>query len=45
LGNLGGKDHFGDLSIEKKIILEWILEKWNVNTLIWLRIGATGGQI
>jgi hypothetical protein len=36
------RDHLEDLSIEQRIILEWILEKWDEmvwTSLICLRVG------
>jgi len=37
-GNLKGRDHLEDLSIDGKI-LEWILWK-HVDLCVWLRIGT-----
>jgi hypothetical protein len=45
-GNLRKGDHLEDPDVHKRIILKWILEKWNGGAsmgLIWLRIG-TGSQ-
>jgi hypothetical protein len=46
IGNLRGRNHFADLSVGGKIILEWILEKqhgklWIV--FIRIRIGPSVG--
>jgi hypothetical protein len=45
--NLKGRDRAGDLGIDGKIILEWIVQKngrvWSVCT--WLRIGTRGGLL
>jgi hypothetical protein len=46
LENLKGRDHPVDLGVDGRIILKWILEEeggvlWR--TLIWLRIGNSGG--
>jgi hypothetical protein len=41
LGNLKGRDHFEDLGIDGRIILEWISEKQNGKVwieLTWLRM-------
>jgi hypothetical protein len=48
LENLKGRDHFKDLGVDGKVILEWILRKrcGNVWTgFIWLRIGTSGGLL
>jgi hypothetical protein len=29
VGNLEGSDHFGDLGVDGKIILEWIFKQWD----------------
>jgi hypothetical protein len=42
---LKGKDHWGDLGLDGKIILEWLLGKQGGKVwpgCIWLRIGANG---
>ena len=47
-GNLRERDHFEDPAVDGRIILRWILSKWDVGTwtgLIWLRIGAGGGYL
>ena len=41
-------DHWGDPEIDGRIILRWILRKWEgvVRTgWIWLRIGTGGGHL
>jgi hypothetical protein len=46
--NLKGRDLLVDLGVDGKIILEWILGKWNrkVGTgFIWLRIGTSSGLL
>jgi hypothetical protein len=46
LKNMKGRDHLEDLSVDAKIILEWILGCQNGllwNALVWLRIGTSGG--
>jgi hypothetical protein len=49
LENLKGREHSEDLGIDKRIILELILDKcgWNVWWIgfIWLRIGTSGGLL
>ena len=45
-GNLTERDHLGDPSIDRRIILIWIFRKWDVEVWtrsIWLWIG-TGGR-
>jgi hypothetical protein len=40
--NLRERDHWGDPGLRGKIILKWILRKWDVGVwaaLSWLRIG------
>jgi len=40
-----GKNHLEDPGIDGKIILRWIIRKWDVGAwtgLIWLRIGPGG---
>jgi hypothetical protein len=42
------RDHLGDLDVDRRIILEWILEKFigKVWTgFIWLRIRTSGGLL
>jgi hypothetical protein len=39
LGNPIGKDHLEDLGIDKKIIIETILQE---NRVGWCRLGASG---
>jgi hypothetical protein len=43
-GNLRERDRRGDRGVDGRIILEWIVKKWDVGLtgLGWLRIG-TGG--
>jgi hypothetical protein len=47
-GNLGERDHWGDLSVDGRIILRQIFRKWDgvVGTgWSWLRIGKGGGHL
>jgi hypothetical protein len=44
-GNLKGRYYSEDLGIDGKIILEWVLGKWDGKVwtgCIWLRIGISG---
>ena len=46
VGRPKGKNHMEDLGIDGRIILRWILKKWDVEAwagLIWLRIGTGVG--
>ena len=48
VGNLREGDHWGDPDVDGKIILRWILRKWEgvVGTgWSWLRIGTGGGRL
>ena len=41
-------DHLEDPGVDWRIILKWILEKWDEGALtesIWLRIGTGGGLL
>jgi hypothetical protein len=46
-GNLREGDHFEDSSLDGRIILKWILVKWEgVRTVsIWFRIETDGGLL
>jgi hypothetical protein len=47
-GNLRETDHWGDPGVGGRIILGWILRKWDVglwNILGWLRIQTGGEQL
>jgi len=42
------RDHLGDTGIDGKIILRWILKKWDVGVRTgsnWLRIRTGGGLL
>jgi hypothetical protein len=48
VGKTEGKNHLGDPGVDGRIILRWILRKWNVvlwTGLSWLRIGRGGRQL
>jgi hypothetical protein len=43
-----GRDHLESQGAEGRIILRWILRKWDAgvwNGLIWRRIGTGGGHL
>jgi len=47
-GNLRERDHLEDAGVDGRIILRWILRKWDVRAwtgLIWLRIETGGGHL
>ena len=47
-GNLRERDHWGDQDVDGRIILRWILRKWEgvVTTgWSWVRIGTGGGRL
>jgi len=47
-GNLGERDHWGDSSLDRRIILRWIFRKWDVRLLTgssWHRTGTGGGHL
>jgi hypothetical protein len=47
-GNLRERSHLEDPGIDSRIILKWILRKWDVVTwtgCIWIRIGTSGGHL
>ena len=47
VGKPEGKNHWGDLDVDGRIILSWIFGKWEgVETgWSWLRIGTDGGHL
>ena len=48
VGKHEGKSHWGDQEVDGRIILRWILRKWEgvVGTgWSWLRIGTGGGRL
>ena len=47
-GNLSESDHLGDPGVDGRIILRWIVRKWDVgvwNGSSWLRKGTAGGHL
>jgi hypothetical protein len=47
-GNLRERHHWGDQTVDGRIILGWFFRKWDVGVwtgLGWLRIGTGGGQL
>jgi len=45
-GNLGERGHWGDPGVDERIILRWIVRKWEVGVwtgLSWLRMGIVAG--
>jgi hypothetical protein len=48
LKHLKGLDHSEDLGVGRRIILEWILEKYGGKLwtgFVWHRIGSNGGNM
>jgi hypothetical protein len=48
VGKSDVKSYLDDVDIDGKIILKWILKKWNWEAwagLIWLRTGTGGGSL
>jgi hypothetical protein len=48
-GYLRDRDHLGDLGFDRRIILKWILNKWDRGMdwigLAWHRTGTDGGRL
>jgi hypothetical protein len=47
VGKPEGKDHLEVLGVDGRIILPWVLRKWDVwaqTGLIWLMIGTSGSH-
>jgi hypothetical protein len=48
VGNLRGRDHWGDPGVDGRITLRRIFRKWDVGAWTgssWLRIGTGGGHL
>ena len=48
VGNLRERDHLEDPGVDGRLILRWILRKWDVRACtgsMWLRIGTGGGHL
>ena len=48
VGKSEGKNHWGDLDVDGRIILGWISRRWDVGMwtgLGWPRIGTGGGRL
>ena len=48
VGKPEGRNHLRDPGVDGRIILRWILRKWDVGTRTgsnWLRIGTGGGHL
>jgi hypothetical protein len=47
-GNVSDRDHFGHPGVDGRIIIRWIVRKWDVGVwtgLRWVRIGIGGGHL
>jgi hypothetical protein len=47
-GSFRERDHLKDPDVDGRLILKWILKKWDRGAwtgLIWLRIGTGGGLL
>jgi hypothetical protein len=45
-GDLNERDHLDDLDVEGRMMLKWILRKWDEEAwtrLLWIRIRTGGG--
>jgi len=48
VGKPEGEDHLGEPGVDGRIILRWIVRKWDVGLWTgwsWLRIGTVGGHL
>ena len=47
-GDLSERDHLEDVGVDGRLMLNWIVKKWDEESwtgLIWLRIGTGGGRL
>jgi len=42
LENVNGRTHLGDIHVDRRIILEWILEKWIGKGVNWIYMAQYG---
>jgi hypothetical protein len=37
-GNVRVRDHLGETGVDGRIILRWIIRKWNVGSMDWIEL-------